>query len=342
MKAYVLNAINDLKYCDVQTPDCRPGWAIIKVKAAGICSSDVPRIFQKGTYQFPTIPGHEFSGVVDCVFDKQDDSLIGKRVGVFPLIPCMKCDSCKNHHYETCDNYDYIGSRRNGGFAEFVEVPVWNLVVLPDNVSFVQAAMLEPLAVALHAVSHFSTLRNRKVAVIGTGMIGIAAGQWALYRGASSVTIIGHSSKKGELVSRVPNLKFKYINDDEQYDCVLEAVGTNETIANAITIAKPFGEIVLMGNPISDLNLAQNTYWRVLRKQLCIKGTWNSYYDRNMTNEWQTVLKGLSTKRIVVDPLVTHLFDQDKLIDGLKLMRDKKVSYCKVMTLWNMEGRETL
>ena len=91
MKAYVLHAVNDLRYDDVPMPDCPNGWSIVEVKATGICSSDIARIFKKGTYHFPTIPGHELSGIVKSVGSKLDNFWIGKKVGIFPLIPCRSC-----------------------------------------------------------------------------------------------------------------------------------------------------------------------------------------------------------------------------------------------------------
>ena len=120
MKAYVLHEVNELRYEDVPMPECPKGWVIVQVKAAGICSSDIARVFTKGTYHFPTIPGHEFSGVVYSVVDEELKSWVGKRVGVFPLIPCRECPQCKQKQYEMCANYDYVGSRRDGAFAEYV------------------------------------------------------------------------------------------------------------------------------------------------------------------------------------------------------------------------------
>ena len=132
MKAYQLYAVNDLRYGDIEEPILEDGWVLVQVKAVGICSSDIPRIFENGTYHFPTIPGHEFSGVVKKVFSKDDEEWIGKSVGVFPLIPCKICEQCKKQNYEMCENYDYIGSRRDGAFADYVAVPVWNLLELPS------------------------------------------------------------------------------------------------------------------------------------------------------------------------------------------------------------------
>ena len=120
MKAYVLEAVNKLEYKEVSMPECKSGYALVEVKAAGICGSDIPRIFETGTYHFPTIPGHEFSGIVREVVDEEYKDLIGERVGVFPLIPCRECTPCKEEKYELCRNYNYLGSRCDGGFAEYV------------------------------------------------------------------------------------------------------------------------------------------------------------------------------------------------------------------------------
>ena len=95
MKAYVLNGIDQLDYIEVDKPKLKSGWALVQVVAAGICESDIPRIFKTGTYHFPTIPGHEFAGKIVEVGSKADPGLKGKRVSVFPLIPCNECDQCR-------------------------------------------------------------------------------------------------------------------------------------------------------------------------------------------------------------------------------------------------------
>lgn len=337
MKAYVLRAVNDLRYEDVMMPRCPKGWAIVKVYAAGICSSDIARVFTKGTYHFPTIPGHEISGKVWAVGDSKYSVWIGKKVGVFPLIPCKKCKQCLEKHYEMCCNYDYIGSRRDGGYAEYVAVPIWNLIALPDDIPFVVAAMLEPLAVALHAISMGGIKLGYDVAIVGTGMIGISAGQWAYKYGASSVTIIGRNDKKRNLVEKC-GLKYEVCVDSanmKEYDLVLEAVGTPESINMAINAAKPGGTVLLMGNPSDNITMPQNVYWRILRKQLVLKGTWNSVYDGTNISDWTNVISAIINNEVNVLPLISHKFHKDKLIEGLNMMYEHKEPYCKVMTIWN-------
>ena len=337
MKAYVLHAVNDFRYEDIEIPVCPKGWAIVKVKASGICSSDVARVFTKGTYHFPTIPGHEFSGIVYKVGDNENEGLIGKKVGIFPLIPCRKCPQCIQKSYEMCVDYDYVGSRRDGGFAEYVAVPVWNLIVLPESMSFTSAAMLEPLSVALHAIKIGGVKQNDKVAIIGTGMIGISAGQWAYKYGASSVVVIGRNNSKRELVEKC-GLEYKICTSKaeiEEYDFVLEAVGTPSAIEMAVSASKPGGTVLLMGNPSGDITFSQNIYWRILRKQIILKGTWNSSYDGTNTSDWTDAVQTIANGEINVETLISHSFDQEDLVSGLKLMQEHQEPYCKVMTMWN-------
>lgn len=333
----MLHGIDDLRYEEVDKPECPKGWAIIKVKAAGICSSDIARIFTKGTYHFPTIPGHEFSGIVDSVSDDEDVELVGKKVGVFPLIPCRKCPQCLDNHFEMCTNYDYLGSRRDGGFAEYVVVPVWNLIPLDDHIPFTSAAMLEPLSVALHAIRSIEKLTGQEVGIIGTGMIGICAAQWAYKLGASKVTIIGRNEQKRSLVEAC-GVAYDICNDKsriEQYDIVLEAVGSPSAIELAIYATKPAGQIILMGNPCGDISFAQDTYWRILRKQISLKGTWNSSYACYNASDWTEAVKALSAEEVSISPLISHCYGQNELMVGLKLMQNHEVPYCKVMTVWN-------
>lgn len=337
MKAYNLHAVNDFRYEDVPMPECPSGWAIIKVKATGICSSDVPRVFTKGTYHFPTIPGHEFSGIVHSVADPENARLVGKLVGIFPLIPCRQCESCKDKHYEMCSNYDYVGSRRDGAFAEYVAAPVWNLIELPETIPFEVAAMMEPFAVALHAIKMGVITKGMNVCIVGTGMIGIAAGQWAKMFGASCVTVIGRSEDKRKMVENC-GLEYVVCNAPStvcEYDFVLEAVGTPKAIELAISATRRGGSLVLMGNPSGDITISQAVYWKILRKQLRLAGTWNSSYDGTNPSDWTEVVDALASKAIVAESLITHKFAQEELMQGLELMREHKEPYCKVMTIWN-------
>ena len=334
MKAYVLHAVGDLRYEDIPMPECpSPDWAIVKIKAAGICSSDIPRVFSKGTYHFPTIPGHELAGIVHRVGDEANASWVGRRVGIFPLIPCRRCVQCAEKHYEMCEHYDYVGSRRDGGWAEYVAVPIWNLIALPDDFSFRAAAMLEPLAVALHAIKCGRLQQGADVAIIGTGMIGISAAQWAKLMGAKSVTVIGRHEDKRALVEGCGVSYATTIN--RTYPFVLEAVGSESAVNDAIKATAPAGSLVLMGNPAGNIQLQQDVYWRILRKQLSINGTWNSSYDGPNASDWTEAVEAIANGKVSVESLISHVFSQEELPRGLELMAEHRQPYCKIMTIWN-------
>ena len=152
MKAGVLKQVGDISLQEVERPVPAGHEVLVRVLAAGICGSDIPRIYETGAHRMPLIPGHEFSGVVEETGKDVSPDWLGKRVAVFPKIACGRCRQCKESHEDLCTDYDYVGSRRDGAFAEFVTAPVKNLLELPANVSPEAAAMLEPMAVAANAV----------------------------------------------------------------------------------------------------------------------------------------------------------------------------------------------
>ena len=337
MKAYVLNKIGDLSYQDVPKPELKKDWALVKVKAAGICSSDIPRIYEKGTYHFPTIPGHEFSGDVVEVNGEKYNSIIGKRVSVFPLIPCTKCKQCEKKLYEMCENYDYIGSRRDGAFAEYVAVPVWNLIELGDDISYEDAALMEPLSVALHAIRKANISKDSCISIIGTGTIAIAISQILNALGYSQIGIIARNSNKKSLISKFGNAEYIIENESnlELFDIVFECVGSEESIEQSLEYAGTGAQIILVGNPYGDINLPQNLYWKILRKQLIVKGTWNSTYDGKNESDWTVIRELLKNNKINTSDMITQKYCQTDMIKALNVMKNHIEPYCKVMTLWN-------
>lgn len=345
MKAFVLNSIADLKFEKLEDPVIHDLEALISIKASGICASDIPRIFKTGTYKFPLVCGHEFCGVVEAVYNEEYKHLIGKRVGVFPLIPCKKCTSCKNGIFETCDNYDYLGSRSNGGFAEKVAVPIWNLIELPENVSFEEGAMLEPIAVALHAIKQVEIGLNTKIAIYGSGTIGFLIAMWARKMGAKEIFLFGTRKEHKELASKLGFINFCNVNESNpiQYilkntnnvgaDICIEAVGTIRSFNDSISSAKKGGQVLLVGNPNLDFRVERDIYWKILRNQLKVIGTWNSRFNNLDDNDWTDAIEAIQNRDLNVNDLITHKIKLEDLQDMLKIMKYKKEYYNKVMII---------
>jgi len=114
-------------------------------------------------------------------------------------------------------------------------------------------------------------------------------------------------------------------------DILFECVGKNETVKKAVELAAPEGKIVFVGNPYSDMTLDKNTYWKILRKQLEIKGTWNSSFTKSEEDDWNYVLKRIETGRIKPESLITHRFTVENLSEGLGIMKNKSQDYVKVI-----------
>ncbi len=409
MNAQVLESVGNITYKDVPKPMLSFGDVLVEVKAVGICGSDIPRIYTNGAHSMPLIPGHEFAGQVVCA-PGVGARWMGKRVGVFPLIPCHKCPQCLEKKYEMCNHYDYLGSRSDGAYAEFVKVPRWNLIELPDNVSFEVAAMLEPMAVALHAIRqtgldiHFSpenqpaaaqqenlsansentislgssndfvslqnvdeqNIKNDKIAditvnsakesnfteidhpkalVIGLGTIGLFVCMHLSAMGIDVYAIGNKDYQKNQAISiglpqdhiRIgkdieSNTAWLYERTDgANADVVFECVGRQETLVEAIEAAKPAGTVVTVGNPFSDMTLPRDTYWKILRSQLTLSGTWNSSFTHEDSDDWNTVIRMLSEGLIHPENLISHRFPLEDLTKGLEIMRDKTEPYTKVM-----------
>lgn len=337
MKALNLHAVGDLRYEEVPLPLRQSGEVLLKIRACGICGSDIPRIFSKGTYHFPTIPGHEFAGEI---VDADNPELIGRKAAVFPLIPCRTCASCQVGEYAQCSDYDYYGSRRDGAMAEYLAVKEWNLVFF-DGISYEEAAMCEPAAVALHAMGLADVKIGDTVAIFGAGPIGLMLGLWAKASGAAKVILCDIAKTKIEFAR---SLGFDAVNsletDPVAYireatggrgaDACIEGAGAAITWEQCIGAAKSFGHVVCMGNPGGDMTVHQKVYSDILRKQLTMRGTWNSCYN-DSHNDWRTALDAISSRIVDVRPLVSHRFALSEYEQAFKLILDRKEFYNKVM-----------
>ena len=361
MQGYVLHGIGDIRLEKLEKPKPEKGMVLVKVMAAGICGSDIPRIYQTGAHRMPLIPGHEFSGRVEALGECVSETWLGKRVGIFPLMPCGTCPQCLKKQYEMCQHYNYLGSRTDGGFAEYVAVPLWNLLELPEEVTYRQAAMLEPASVAMHAVrglfdkelkdgnimqvGNSGELSKYSVAVCGLGTIGLLVVMVLKGFGFSEIYVLGNKEAQRKMAEKLGISGEDYcdtkMQDPQQWlmektkgqgvNAFFECVGKNEVVKLSLLTTAPKGRVMLLGNPASDMNLDRDTYWKILRKQLTLKGTWNSSYQGEEKDDWHLVLGAIREGRLHPEDLITHLLAFDRLHQGLEVMRDKTEDYVKVM-----------
>ncbi len=281
-----------------QKPTYESDEVLLKVKACGVCGSDIARVFQNGAYFYPIVLGHEFSGQIE---ECADAELIGKRVCIYPILPCKSCEFCQKQNYANCVNYDYYGSRRDGGMQDWLCVKRENLVFLPDNVSYEAGAMVEPAAVCLHAVKKATIQSGESVVIFGAGTIGMLCGMWARHFGAKHVYFVDIDEQKLKMARA---LGFEdYQNQD--VEVAIEASGAAVCLNRAIQSVKAFGRIVIVGNCASDPTIEKANYSQILRKQLSLFGSWNS--DRSDTvNEWDESVDAIAKGYIDPEALITH------------------------------------
>lgn len=319
-----LYAVGDLRCEQRRIPVPGENEVLVRVRACGVCGSDIGRVYKTGTYHFPTVIGHEFAGEVAA--DPKGE-LMGARVAVFPLLPCFSCESCWAERYATCENYDYYGSRRDGGMIDYLAVKRWNLIPLPDAVSFSEGAMCEPASVARHAIMRLSPRSGDTLLISGAGPIGIIAGQWAMSLGVTRVYYLDIDEEKLAFAERMGFYRYEA---GTLVDCALEGTGISVPLATLLGAVKPQGRVLLMGNPAGEMTLSQKEYWHILRKELTLIGTWNSSYAET-DNDWRAALSAMAEGVINVRPLISHTYPLSRVRDAFSMMKERKESYHKVM-----------
>jgi L-iditol 2-dehydrogenase len=344
MRALALHAVGDLRYERIPIPAIPSGWVRVRIGFCGVCGSDIPRVFVKGTYSFPTVCGHEFAGTVDACGEGVTGFAPGDRVAVFPLLWCGRCQPCEQGKYVQCESYDYLGSRRDGGFAEFVTAPVPNLVRVPDGVSLEAAAMTEPCAVALHALRRTEARLGDTVAVFGAGPIGLMTAQWARAMGAAKVMVFDILPDK---LAMARSMGFELAFDSREQDPVkrvesltggagasvcIEGAGVPATLVAALRACRRGGRVAMLGNPSADVTVPAALLSQAMRREVSILGVWNSDYSaRGGDDDWRASLDAMAAGTIRLEPLITHRVPLDRAAEALTMMRDQSEFYAKVL-----------
>lgn len=305
-------------------PVLSKGEVLLRVRACGICGSDVPRAFAGKSYYYPIVLGHEFSGEV---VESENGEWRGKRVCVFPLLPCKECEFCKKEQWANCIRYDYYGSRRNGGMQEFLAVKEENLVELPENVSFEAGAMIEPVAVCLHTIKKANVQKGESVVVYGAGTIGLLCGMWAKSFGAETVYAVDIDEKKIEMAKALGFEKY----ENQAVDVAVEASGASACLNGALNAVKAFGRVAIVGNASADMTIKKENYAHILRKQLRIFGSWNSDFSSKV-NDWKESLRAIEEGKIQPQKLITHTFELSESDKAFEIIKNREF-YNKIMVV---------
>ncbi len=346
MKAAVLYGNEDIRYGEWETPSVTPGTVKVRVRATGICGSDVPRVLHHGAHFYPVVLGHEFSGDIVEVGEGVEHLHVGDTVSGAPLRPCMKCEDCQKGNFALCRHYSFIGSREQGSFAEYVVIPAMNAIPYDPSVPYEQAAMFEPSTVAVHGLMQMRYRGGESVAILGCGTIGIFTLQWARILGAKEITAFDIDDGRLELArkmgaDRVVNTlregfmeEVKAERGGRGFENVLETAGNPVTMRMAFELAGNKAKLCFIGTPHTDLTFTPAQWENMNRKEFYLTGSWMSYSAPFPGKEWQLTADCFADGRLKFDPsMIFRTFPLSRAAEAFALYRNPRDVHGKIMLI---------
>ncbi len=296
----------EIKYDD-NYPDPKPGDSLVRVSLAGICGTDLEIL--DGYMAYNGVLGHEFVGVVE---QSQNSDLIGKRVVGEINAGCNKCDSCKKGMQRHCPNRTVLGIlKRDGAFAEFLSLPEENLHVIPESITDEQAVFVEPLAAAFEIKEQVQLNPNWKVAVVGDGRLAQMICQ-VLKLSCPDVTCFGrHQSKLTHLEKfEIPTKIGIESSDEQSYDLVVEATGSNSGFADTMKLVRPRGTVILKSTIASRENLDLTP---TVVNEITLVGS--------RCGLFKPAIDALATGIVSVDSMIDSTFPLEKFSQAIELAK---------------------
>jgi len=341
MKTASLQSNGVIKIIKKKIPTIGPDECLVKVRSCGICSSDIYRGFDNGASLYPLVMGHEFSGKIEKIGVDVLSFQTGDAVGVFPLLPCFKCHSCKINEYATCIKYKYYGSRNDGGFSEYVAVKSWNLFKIGSNIDLNDASFLEPLSVVVHGLKQIgifnqNNFKNKKACIIGCGFLGLMLAEIIIKKfNFNEIAIIDRNGFKLDLVRSAPSVIKTTLNTEKKwtsyldshqniFDYTFEMSGFHKNFDRSITLTKHKGKVLWLGNIDNDLSLPKETISSVLRKELNIIGTWNSNF-KNANDDWKDAAELIKQNTVKPSKFVTKNIKLEEIQSIMEDMYKHKI-----------------
>jgi (R,R)-butanediol dehydrogenase/meso-butanediol dehydrogenase/diacetyl reductase len=333
MKALRWYARQDLRYDDIPEPFPGPGQIKVKIKVAGICGTDLKE-YAAGPMMIrpekaPVVLGHEFTGEVVGVGEEVKDFKTGDRVTGVGYWYCGECFFCQRGQYNICLNWDFNGLTVDGCLAEYMVTPAYASYQLPEGISDEAGAMVEPIAVAIHAVRQGNVRPGDTVAVVGDGTIGLCVVMAARGAGAAEVYLVSKHKGRGEIGGKLGASAVLYPEDGDPVrevarltgglgaDISIECVGRPDTPELAISLVRRAGTTVITG--IFEQNSSFN-FTKIMGDEKTVVGS--PIY----VHEGRTAIAWLRDKRIDPSPVITSIVPfEDALKQGFeKLLRDKE------------------
>ncbi|MFZ1291188.1 MAG: alcohol dehydrogenase catalytic domain-containing protein [Melioribacteraceae bacterium] len=341
MKAVLLQGIKQFEIKDIRTPDLiYDTGVLIKVKMVGICGSDI-HYYKTGRIgsqivQFPFITGHEAAGIVEKVGSKVTKVKPGQRIAIDPAVSCGKCDQCLSGRENTCRELIFMGAPKQmeGALCNYIILKEQNCFPINDEMTFEQAVLSEPLAIAVYSVDQSNPKPNSNVAILGVGPIGMSVFHYLKTKKIGDIYITDKLDYRLEFAKQ---LNPKYVGNPNktnvveeikkikplEMDIVYECSGDLEAYKHAIELLKPGGLFVIVGIP--EVDEIPFPIHELRRKEITILNI------RRQSKTTQKAVDLLSSRKINMDKLVTHHFKMEETNEAFELVSNYRDGVMKAM-----------
>ena len=316
MKAAVLQGTKQIEVVDWKVDALSPNEVLVKVKSCGICGTD-QHIYHghpgSAAVHPPIVLGHELAGEIEEVGSAVVTLKKGDRVSIDPNIYCGTCTYCRRNQAHLCNNLQAVGVTRNGGMGEYCTVPEGNCYQIPDEMTFEEAALVEPLGCVLHGFKKIEFSPLSKVLIIGGGFIGQLFLQLVKSQQVDTIIVSEPAENKMEILYQFGADRVVHpMNASEiEADVVIECVGRQETMELAVQAASKGAQVLLFGVSAPDTQISVAPF-EIFAKELVIKGSFINPFTH------EEAIKLIEKKVVDVQSLISHRFTKEELPAAMK------------------------
>lgn len=317
-KKAILTGKRKIILVDGEIPKPEKNEVLVKVAYCGICGSDIPRYFEGRVHYFPLILGHEFSAEIIETNGSEKFAKGDKVVGI-PLIPCKKCKECLDGHFQLCANYSFFGSREDGAFQQYIKTNECNLIKLPSNVSLKEAALIEPLTVAIHAYLELKDKikQNSRILIYGFGNIGVLLSKYLTYKGFKDISVLTHSTRMAKEAQKVKIKNYWLLSENlegkEYFDIVFDCSSASTSLNRILPLLSPKGIVSIIGSKADNIEISNINFNWIQRKEALLVGAWMSYSSPWPGEEWQEACHFLSKSGLSIEGLITKEYSLEEI-----------------------------
>lgn len=338
-RAAVLTALNTFEFQEIPMPSAKADEVVVRLQAVGVCGSDV-HYYSRGrvgdfVVKFPFILGHECAGIVVEKGENVKHLNIGDKVALEPGVPCGTCEMCRTGHYNLCPDVKFLATPPyNGCLMDYIAFPAAYTYKLPDNISFTEGALLEPLAIGINAAQTGGVKLGDTVLISGSGCIGLVTLLAAKAYGASKVIVsdviplrLETAKKLGAITinSKEENLQERImeLTDGRGVDVVLDCAGFSSTVADAMRAVRPAGRVVVVGMGADEWNGIP--FGPITSKEIQITSIFR------YKNLYPTAINAVASGSIKIDGIVSRTYSFDETPEAFRTAHE-----CAMETVKNV------